>query len=320
MTSRIAYNNPVETGAFGLPYHYELLADKKRLSTLRRAIQQAARGRVVLESGTGSGVLSILAARAGARAVYAVEKDPGVAAFARRNFRKAGVEGIVRLIEDDVRAVKLADVGGARVGMVIAENLSTWNVTEPQISVMNFINEHLAEKDAVRIPGHLYHRAELVRSRYRFADAVDLRTHYFQFSGIPKPAVLSAPTLFKHIDMGKINSTGFHGEMRITATESGVVNSLRLTSPMRVFGAIEFKASDSLMPPVVVPLPEDLEVSAGDLVRVGIGYETESEWSQFHCSAQLEAGLDEPCKAVPLAVPIPSFTEAELLAPVLAGD
>ena len=48
MTSRIAYNNPVATGAFGLPYHYELLADKKRLNTLRRAVTQAARGRVVL--------------------------------------------------------------------------------------------------------------------------------------------------------------------------------------------------------------------------------------------------------------------------------
>lgn len=315
MTSRIEYNNPVATGAFGLPYHYELLADKTRLNTLSRAIRKAARGRVVLESGTGSGVLSILAARAGARAVYAVEKDPGVATFARRNFRQAGVEGIVRLIEDDIRAVKLADLGGARVSMMIAENLSTWNVTEPQISVMNYINENLAEKNAIRIPGHLYHHAELVRSRFRFADAVDLRTHYFQFSGIPKPAVLSAPTLFKHIDMSRINSTGFHGEMRIVATESGLVNSLRLTSPMRVYGAIEFNSTDSLMPPVVFPLPEDLEVSAGDAVRVAIDYETESEWSRFHCSAKLEASPEAECKEIARLAAIQRMAEAALLLP-----
>jgi predicted RNA methylase len=320
MTSRIEYNNPVAGGAFGLPYHYELLADTKRLSVLRRAVTQAARGRTVLESGAGSGVLSILAARAGARTVYAVEKDPHVAAFARRNIRLAGVEGIVRLIQDDVRAVKLADLGGARVNMVIAENLSTWNVTEPQIPVMNYINEHLAENSAIRIPGHLYHHVELVRSRFRFADAVDLRAQYFQFSGIPKPAVLSAPALFKHVDMGKINSTSFHGEMRIAATQSGVVNSLRLTSPMKVLGSIEFKSSDSLMPPVVVPLPEDLEVSAGDVVRVAIRYECESEWGQFECSAELDAGMDESYEETPLVAPIQSYAEVELASPVLAGD
>src|ERR1700722_4505950 len=200
MTSRINYNNPTANGAFGLPYHYELLADRRRLIPLRRAVKMAARGRRVLESGTGSGVLSILAARAGARSVYAVEKDPCMAAFARRNFRLAGVDSIVRLIQDDVRSVRLADLGGERVEMVIAENLSTWNVTEPQIPIMNYVNEHLAKDSAIRIPGHLYHRAELVRSRFRFADAVDLRTYYFGFSGIPKPVVLSLPTLFEEID------------------------------------------------------------------------------------------------------------------------
>jgi predicted RNA methylase len=320
MTSRIEYNNPVAGGAFGLPYHFELLADKKRLSALRRAVTQAARGRTVLESGAGSGVLSILAARAGARSVYAVERDPSVAAFARRNIRLAGVEGIVRLIQDDVRAVKLADLGGARVNMVIAENLSTWNVTEPQISVMNYVNEHLAEDSAIRIPGHLYHYVELVRSRFRFADAVDLRTHYFQFSGIPKPAVLSEPALFKHVDMGKINSTSFRGEMRIAATQSGVVNSLRLTSPMQVLGAIEFKSSDSLMPPVVVPLPEDLTVTEGDVVRVAIRYECESEWSQFECSAEVEPSIEVVCEDVLCVLPIQPNASEELMPPAMVGD
>jgi hypothetical protein len=30
-------------------------------------------------------------------------------------------------------------------------------------------------------------------------------------------------------------------------------------------------------------------MSAGNVVRVGIGYQTESEWNQFDCSAELEA-------------------------------
>src|SRR4051812_8579263 len=110
MTSRIAYNNPDRDGHFGLPYHYELLADERRISTLKRAIERAAPGRRVLESGAGSGILSLLAARAGAAAVYAVEKDPKVIAFARRNIRDSGFGSVIRLFEADIRDITLDDL------------------------------------------------------------------------------------------------------------------------------------------------------------------------------------------------------------------
>jgi predicted RNA methylase len=230
---------------------------------------------------------SILAARNGASAVFAVEKDPRVADYAQRNIRAAGVGAIVRLIVDDVRSLRLGDVGGERVNMVIAENLSTWNVTEPQLSVMNHVNTHLAESAAVRIPERLFHHAELTCSRYRFADLVDLRTHYFGFTGIPKPTVFSRPTLFRVIDLQQLVDTELSGEMDLVATRTGAVNSLRLTSPLQVCGPIRFQSSDSLMPPVIVPLPEDLTVVQGDVVRVRVAYRCESDWTQFVCSARV---------------------------------
>src|SRR5215813_10802640 len=101
MTSRIAYNNPQPDGALGLPYHYELLADRRRVAPLRRAVERVAAGRRVLESGAGSGILSILAARAGARRVYAFERDPAVARFLRQNVERAGCSGVVKIVEKD---------------------------------------------------------------------------------------------------------------------------------------------------------------------------------------------------------------------------
>jgi hypothetical protein len=52
----------------------------------------------------------------------------------------------------------------------------------------------------------------------------------------------------------------------LVATRGGVVNSLRLTSPLRVLEGIFFRSSDSLLPPVVVPLAHDLTVRGGDAV------------------------------------------------------
>ena len=71
----------------------------------------------------------------------------------------------------------------------------------------------------------------------------------------------------------------------IPVTQAGTINCVRLTSPLVVHDDITFEASDSLMPPVVLPLKEDLSVSAGDSVRVDISYETNSDWNAFNVDA-----------------------------------
>jgi len=287
MTSRIAYNNPDGNGALGLPYHYEMLADQRRLGPLRRAIRLVAKGRRVLESGAGSGVLSILAAKAGARAVYAVERDSAMARFLRQNVEASGYGEIVHVLERDTRDVSLSDIGGQRVDVTIAEHLSTWQVTEPQTSVMNYVNRYLAEESAVRIPECAFNYLELVQSQYRFEDVVELRTHYFGFSGIRKPLVFSLPTIFRQVDFKAVNQFAIDQSVDVVATRSGVANSLRLTSPLRVYGNIDFKSSDSLMPPVIVPLKEDLEVRAGDIVNIRFIYTCETDWNLVECRSKL---------------------------------
>ena len=107
--------------------------------------------------------------------------------------------------------------------------------------------------------------------------------------------------------------------MSIVATQSGLVNSVRLTSPMRVLGSIEFHSSDSLMPPVVVPLPRDLTVRVGDVVKLEFQYECESDWSQFGCSAELDASLDEAYVGTPHMVPLQPRA-ATLPRPTGVGD
>lgn len=291
MTSRIAYNNPDPAGAFNLSYHYELLADSGRLTALRRAIQLVAGGKRVLESGAGSGVLSILAARAGARVVYAVEKDPAIARFLWQNVRRAGCAPVVRIVEADTLSLSLADLDWQPVDVVIAEHLSTWQVTEPQVALMNHVNRHLAHAETVRVPQRACNRLQLVRSRFRFEDAVELRTHFFCFSGIRRPAVLSAAAELHEVDFAAVNDGVVDRSVEVLATRTGVVNSLRLTSPLRIFGDISFRSSDSLMPPVVVPLARDLAVHAGDVVEVRCRYRHGTRWDQFQCAAEV---IDSP--------------------------
>jgi predicted RNA methylase len=288
MTSRIAYNNPSGNGSLGLSYHYELLSDRRRLRPLMRAIALAAKGRRVLESGAGSGVLSILAAKAGARMVYSTEPDPEVARFTRDNVARSEYSHLIRILDKDTRCVTLRDIDDSPVDMVIAEHLSTWQVTEPQIPVMNYINQTLATETAIRIPEGLTNYVELACSKFCFEDIVELRTQYFEFSGIPKPSILSDPGEVQRVRFNEINPASVSRCVELQATRSGIVNSLRLTSPLQVFRNIRFQSSDSLVPPVIVPLENDVEVSAGDVVEIDVEYASVTDWSRVRCEARVE--------------------------------
>jgi len=70
----LVYDLMNETSFGGLEEHEEMLCDAVRVDAYHRAIRRAVRpGDVVLDLGTGTGLLAFLASRAGARKVYAVE-------------------------------------------------------------------------------------------------------------------------------------------------------------------------------------------------------------------------------------------------------
>lgn len=283
MASRINYNNPDSTGALGLPYHYEMVADEKRVIPFKRAINEVCKGKIVLESGAGSAIMSILAAKAGAKRVYAVEIDPIVAAIARENIEGSGFDNIT-LIQKSTLDVTPEDLDNLKAEVVIAENLSTWQITEPQIKIMNYINKYLAEENVVCLPAHITNILELAESKYVFEGIIHMKTHFFEFSGIRPPKLLSEKKIFNKINMLKINPLLADNAIEVAVTEDGTLNSLRLTSPVTIYKGIEFEQSDSLMPPVIVPLQNSLRVRRGQVLQLRIRYESNTRWEEFYCS------------------------------------
>lgn len=286
MTSRIEYNNPVAIGALGLPYHYEMVSDAVRVAPFKKAIQAVSKGKVVIESGCGTGIMSILAARAGAKMVYAIEIDPKIADFAQNNFERNGLKN-VKLLRKSTLDVTLDDLGGQRPQVIIAENLSTWQATEPEVQVMNHMNKTLADQKCVRLPMTVQNTLELAGTKFLFENIVELRTHFFEFSGIKKPKILSKPIVFSTFDFNGQVATSYDKSIEVKVSGPGIINSLRLTSPLELIKGVKFKSSDSLMPPVIVPLKEDLKVKKGNVVRVQIRYNTNTDWERFQASARI---------------------------------
>lgn len=96
-----------------------MLEDHKRTGAYYNAcIQNMAqfKDKVVLDVGTGSGILAIFAARAGARKVYAVEATD-MAKHARRLVAAQGLAGTVEVIQGVIESVELPE----QVDIIISE-------------------------------------------------------------------------------------------------------------------------------------------------------------------------------------------------------
>ncbi len=106
--------------------HRRMLADRPRVDAYAEAIAQTVRpGMAVLDAGTGNGLLACLAARAGARVVYAVDNSE-ILDLARDVFARNGVEDVVRPIRADLRKVVLPE----KVDLVVTETFGLFALAE----------------------------------------------------------------------------------------------------------------------------------------------------------------------------------------------
>lgn len=161
-------------------FHARMLRDDARNAAYAAGIAAAAPGRIVLDIGTGSGLLSMLAARAGARHVYACELDQRLAITAREIIAANGLADHITVFQ--VHSSKLdrdKDLGGG-VDLVISEIFSDNLLGEGVISSLNDARNRLCLTGARFLPSKAVIRVALVghgkdgaRTRFRPIELVE---------------------------------------------------------------------------------------------------------------------------------------------------
>jgi predicted RNA methylase len=112
-----------------------LLLDSVRVSAYARAIRETVTpDDVVVDVGTGSGVLAVLAAKAGARKVYAIERG-GVADLAQRVFRDNGVSDRIELLRMDARDARFAEPPT----VIVTETLGALGIEEDIVALLKLL-------------------------------------------------------------------------------------------------------------------------------------------------------------------------------------
>lgn len=123
----------------GLNHHRLMLADRLRMEAYEAAIAERVRpGMRVMDLGTGTGILALWAARAGAE-VTAVEPH-AVIAVARRLAETNGLADRITFIQGDARQLTLE----RPVDLVVTECMGNFFVTDEMQPVLRDLPRHLA--------------------------------------------------------------------------------------------------------------------------------------------------------------------------------
>jgi predicted O-methyltransferase YrrM len=106
-------------------WHFSIVRDAVRNASYNAALRRAIRpGSRVLEIGTGTGLLAMMAARAGAAEVVTCEMNPAIAQTATGIVARNGYADRVRIVAKHSDALDLqADLGGA-VDIIVSEIVS----------------------------------------------------------------------------------------------------------------------------------------------------------------------------------------------------
>ncbi len=133
-------------------YHRLMLADKPRNDAYLAMINRYAKGRRILDIGTGTGLLAMMAVRAGAEHVYACEVNPNKADLARDIIAQNGMADAITVLNAySLDLDKDRDLGGG-VDAVLSELYTANIIGESLIQAMAHAQKELTVPGAIFLP------------------------------------------------------------------------------------------------------------------------------------------------------------------------
>ncbi len=274
-------------------WHYRIINNPVRNDCYRRAIEQHVKpGMIVYEIGTGTAVLAMLAARAGARHVYACERKPLLAEAARENIARNGFTDRITVLCKDSQEVLVGEDLPERADLMVSEIVNNGLLGEHALDLTQDALERILKPDAILLPDQIALRGTLVggppwNAGGRAAPACGVDVSAIDWLG---PSLTEAPSdldprmaddaTLLHFDMAK--SAHYRPEKKeisITMRQTTAVEGLVHWIWLRFGPGLELDnrpPKKSCWSPKVHHFSTARQVRAGEQVRIRVSHDRKS--------------------------------------------
>jgi|TARA_B110000003_G_C16566054_1_gene502418 protein arginine N-methyltransferase 1 len=137
--------------------HKKMLLDKARMKMYREAFERNAhlfKGKVVMDIGAGTGILSLLAARLGAKQVFSVEAS-AMAKYCTKTAEENGYGDVITVINGKVEEIGTVLPGDVqKVDVIISEWMGLLLVQESVLDSVLYARDQFLRPNGVLFPSH----------------------------------------------------------------------------------------------------------------------------------------------------------------------
>lgn len=277
-------------------WHIPMLNDVRRNDAFEAAIvaalAQTGPDARVLDIGTGSGLLSMMAARAGAQSVTACEMVPIIADMARQIIADNGYSDSITVHTAPSTELRVGEHLDERADILVSEILSSDLLTEHVIDTFEDAHARLLKPDAIVIPRAASAIGCLVESQvladYVFVDQVSgFDISRFGALASPKLPIHGTMTDWKrlsddvelvHIDLTRTQHQSDLHLLQINVLEDGIATGIVQWMHVDLAEGISFDNhpdgyTDGGWLQVLQNFPEPVAVRAGDVLNVAVGHD-----------------------------------------------
>ncbi|MEL6185331.1 MAG: 50S ribosomal protein L11 methyltransferase [Myxococcota bacterium] len=249
------------------PYEISFcLHDVDRTRMWKEAIEDTvAPGDVVVDAGSGTGILGVFAALAGARKVYCIELHPRFSELIGHLAARNGLEDKIVVLQGDASKVELPEPAD----VLICELLSTGQFFEPQVQVVRHLRKSL-KPGARMIPSQ-------VRSYVRLLDGQE-QLYGVRIDCDSRSLVLdddepvSSRVCYDEIDLATVEAEGVDREVEVVARKTRIADAVLVEGEAQLTPKLVTRPTRFLYNPEVIFLPRSLPLEQGRRYKIQVRY------------------------------------------------
>ena len=265
-------------------WHFNIVCDSLRNETYARALHRFIRpGMMVLEIGAGTGLLAMLAAKAGAARVITCEKEPLVAARAQAIIDHNGLADRVTVVPKELTKLTVGTDLPRRADLLLAEIVDNTLLGEKVLPLYSQAHKHLLTPKARVLPENIAARGMLVGGietrSFRMGEVMGFDLSPFNTLAPPRVRsgegggrfeAYSEPQEIFRFDLNAVSHPDReHRLLEIAVTRDGLAQGFMQWNWMDFGDGITFENRPPLKScwwPVIHTFPGELAVREGDLL------------------------------------------------------